>query len=433
MKHRAIFKGLCLAVFAFNGFDGFGETAAAQETLSFGYQTPAGKQLMPLNLRGAGHSERPTVLAGLQSETFTKTSLDIRAMALGPKGELLVLDGRRGQISVMIDRDKDGGLDMTRRLPASFSNPAAMITHEDLIYVSDADAVWEISQDGQRKLASLANVNALQDARPLLMAPDNMHIYLGLSHTDGSAKIVAINRVSGVAQSVATGEGKIISLAQVKGTALWAGLENALVPVKDAGFDSSLGLRFPDHVSLKSVYLPTADSMIAKGLSPLAGKFLLTLGQDHYGAKDEFSGRKVVALNSSFGQPDGKPSTIIGGFLANHGRSAWGEPGPMVWDERGVFLGDQQSGTIWRISRLEPKIRIVDRPKEKKEVKFYKSEEVKKPKASWGSSIDNASSIMSGSLIASDWESKSLIPKETLMEKLRKEESKTGDEEESED
>ncbi len=417
MVYRASFKGLCLALMAMS------TPAYAQETISIGYQVPKETQRLPLNLRRPTQSEQPRVLAGLQVEKFAKSSPDIRGLALGVNGELLVLDGRRAQISVMIDRDKDGGLDMTRRLPARFNNPVSMITHDDLIYVADEDAVWEISENGQRKLASLSNVSARRDHRPILMAPDDMHIYLGLSETDGTAKIVAINRDSGVARPVAEGKGQITALAQTKGTTLWVGMENALLPVNAGQLDESLAVKLPDHVSLRDVYLPTAESMTAKGLTPLTGKFLLTLRQDHYGVKSDYMGRQIVALNSSFGQPDGKPTTIIGGFLANHGRTAWGEPGPMVWDERGLFMADTQSGTIWRVSRLEPKIRMIDRPVEKKEIKFYKSEEVKKPKASWGSSIENGSSIVSGSQLSVDWEQSKLIPKETLMEKLRKKEA----------
>ncbi len=417
MVYRATFKGLCLALCAISA------PVYAQETISIGYQAPKETQLLPLNLRGPAQNEQPRVLAGLQVEKFAKTSPDIRGLALGPKGELLVLDGRRSQISVLIDRDKDGRLDMTRRLPARFTHPVSMITYEDLIYVADATAVWEISPAGQRKLASLANVDAHVDARPLLLAPDNMHIYLGLAQPDGQSKIVSINRVTGLAKPVAEGEGEITSLAQAKGTALWVGMKTSLLPVNSGQFDKSLAIELPTHVSLEGIYLPTADEMTARGLASLAGKFLMILGQDHYGAESEFVGRQVVTLNSSFGQPDGKPTTIIGGFLANHGRTAWGQPGPMVWDERGLFLADKQSGIIWRVSRLEPKIRILDQQAENKEIKFYKSEEIKKPKASWGSSIKNGSSIVSGSQLASDWEQSALIPKETLMEKLRKKES----------
>ena len=90
-------------------------------------------------------------------------------------------------------------------------------------------------------------------------------------------------------------------------------------------------------------------------------------------------------------------------------------------------MADTQSGHVWRISQLEPKIRIIDKPKDP--IKFYQSDEIKKPKAEWGSSIEQVSSIVSGSLIAADWEQNKLIPKETLMEKLRKEEKSETDKE----
>lgn len=413
---------------AFAAFGFLSVCAEAQQTISIGYEKPTITNEMPLSLRSPSHNEMPSVKAGLQVEKFAALSRHTRGLAVRENGDLLTLDQNRGRITVLTDRSKDGRMDMRKTLPLQFNNPVALAVHEDVIYVADQDAVWEISDGTQKVLASLKNANALTEHRPIMIAPDTQYLYLGLSQNNGQSRVVAIDRFSGQAQSVAAGEGEITSFAQVKGTALWLGLDNELVPVQGEIYDRSLGITLPDHVSVEQVYLPTSDSMIAPGVSSLAGKFLVALDQDNYGAAKEFKGRRIIAFKSAFGRPDGQPVSVMEGFLANHGRSAWGEPGAMAWDERGLFVADRQNGIIWRLSQLKPKIRIVEKPK--KDIKFYKSDEIKKPKAKWGSSIEQASSIISGSTLTSSWEESKLIPKETLMQKLRNEEKKTSDDKE---
>jgi len=404
-----------------------GVAAEAQKTISVGYERDVlpGRD-MPLNLRHRSQSELPRVLAGLQVESYAKTPAEIKGMAVRPNGEILLLDGERGQIIILSDRDKDGRLDMTRKMPARFSGAVSMAIVEEDIYVVDARAVWEVSTSGQRVLASLENIDALPDNRPLIAAPQAQFLYLGLTRKDGTSLVVSIDRTSGAAAQIAEGEGEITTLAQTKGSPLWLGMDNQLVPVSSSkNYDKSRRVEFPDHISVQKVYLPTSESLSGQGLSSLNGKFLISLGQDLSMPEAEISGRQILALNSSFGQPDGLPVSIVSGFLRNHGRAAWGEPKHMVWDERGLFFADTQSGTIWRVSRLKPKFRIVERPKAP--VKFYESDEVKKPKAQWGSSISQGSKIVSGSELSRDWAESKLIPKETYMEKLRRSEEEGED------
>lgn len=410
------------------GWAGF--AAKAQETLRIGYEAPAQMSSLPLHLRQPGQSDMPTVKAGFQVESFAKVAADIRGLAIAGNGDIFVLDQKLGRISVLSDRDKDGRLDITRKLPAIFDQPVSMTAADEVLYVVDRQAVWAVEDGRKRELASLANISADTQFRPLIRAPQAQYLYLGLSHADGTARVVAIERASGKAFPVAEGKGQIRSMAQSKGTPLWLGSNNALIPVTGQEFDHSLGMTFPEHLTVDQLYLPTSEALTAKGVNRLAGKFLIALGQKDIHADAKIKGRELIALNSAFGQPDGQPQTIAGGYFTNHGRTAFGAPGPLVWDERGLFMADTQSGHIWRISQLVPKIRIVEAPKPP--IKFYESDEVKKPKASWGSSIEQASSIVSGSLIASDWEEKKLIPKETLMEKLRKEENGEDEEEDKE-
>ena len=419
------FRVKLLSVAAYGLMAVLGFDASAQQTLSIGYEKPNSANQIPLNLRSPSQNEIPIVKAGLQAEKFTKLSANIRGMAVLENGDILVLDQKRGRITVLTDRAKDGRIDMRKTLPIQFNNPVSLTVFEDLIYVADQEAVWVISGMEKRALASLQNIRALPDNRPILIAPDTQYLYLGLSQSDDQSQVVAIDRMTGQAQSVAQGKGEIKSLAQVKGTALWLSIDHKLVPVQGKTYDYSLGASLPEHISVDHVYLPAREDMSAPGLGALAGKFLVAMGQDYYGAKQAQSGRQIMAFGSAFGQPDGEPISVMSGFMANHGRSAWGQPGHMVWDERGLFVADKQSGIIWKVSQLVPKIRMVESPK--KDIKFYKSDEKKKPKAKWGSSIEQASTIVSGSLLGKNWEDSSLIPKETLMEKLRREDKEKAE------
>ena len=72
---------------------------------------------------------------------------------------------------------------------------------------------------------------------------------------------------------------------------------------------------------------------------------------------------RLLAIPTEFGQINEKPRIIVEGFLARSGRSAWGDPGAMVMDTRGLFFTDKENGTLWRLSPTppaKPKITIVD-------------------------------------------------------------------------
>jgi len=392
-----------------------------QGTLKAGYMTAENQRQIPLQTRNRGQSDQPKLRGMLGADILASSLGKIKSIVIGPEGEFYVLDGRSGRISVLTDRNRDGRVDIARKLPFQFDRPSAITIVETTLFVSDAQAVWKIENEQKTIVASLQNAGAQTEHRPLIQSPQGGKLILALSFDDETSKIISIDQHSGQASLVASGDGQVTAMAQVPGSALWLGIENQLVPVDGDSYARAMAKPLAEAVTIDQIYLPLSAQMRAKGMGGLAGKFLITQGQQ-FQSKSKKQGRNIVAINSAFGLPDGDPSVIVDGFLINFGRSSWGRPGPMVWDERGLFFADSQNGVVWKVFRMEAKITINDRPKPKLK-KQYKDDVVEKPQAQWGSSISQASSITTGSLLGKNWEDNKLVPKETLMEKLRREEA----------
>jgi len=209
MKARLVSAIMCM---------GLGLSAAnAQTVVSVGYDKPKQVMSSPLHLRHGSQADHPKVKAGLQVEKFTDFRGGIRALAMRDNGDILVLTKGSNYLTVVTDRDKDGNPDMTRRLPVKLDMPVSLAVAGDHIYVVDRTAVWDISKTGQRPLASLQNIVADPEHRPLILAPKAGYLYLGLSHDDGSSRIVSIDRSTGQAAPVASGQSQIRTLAQSSG------------------------------------------------------------------------------------------------------------------------------------------------------------------------------------------------------------------------
>jgi len=72
-----------------------------------------------------------------------------------------------------------------------------------------------------------------------------------------------------------------------------------------------------------------------------------------------------IAIPTEFGQPSGPPRVLVDGFLSSTGRSAWGTPGAMVMDKRGLFFADRYNGTVWRLS-AKPSVKDTPQPEVEK-------------------------------------------------------------------
>lgn len=396
-------------------------TSAAQTTTNASFESIKDKPAMPLSIRHRSPSEIPSVKAGLQASIFAKGFGEIEAMAIGQNGALYLLDSRSGRLTEITDRNRDAKPDITRKLPFQFNGPRSLIAKGDTLYVADRDAVWAVANREQKMLASLSNIDIDRTFLPMTLSPDEQSLFLAVTDRSEQSRIVQIDLETGQAAMIAKGKGPVRAIAQAKGSPLWVAISNRLVPVSGGEFSENLSQAFPQTETIGVLYLPGTDIQNTKGLGYLAGQFLITQDQTRQSRRGGKTTRNVVSIASTFGQPDGKPVPVVDGFMANYGRAAWGRPGSMVWDSRGLFLADKQNGLIWRISQIEPKITFSDRPVSDA-IKLYEDDDIKKPQAEWGSSISQGSSILSGSSLTADWEENKQIPKETLMEQLRREE-----------
>jgi len=69
------------------------------------------------------------------------------------------------------------------------------------------------------------------------------------------------------------------------------------------------------------------------------------------------SAMQLIAIPTEFGH------ILVEGFRTRTGRSAWGKPGPLIMDSRGLFFADSHNGTLYKLTLKpapQPKITIVD-------------------------------------------------------------------------
>ncbi len=378
----------------------------------------AGADQKALQIRQPGPAERPVVTPGLQPEIFTKGIGNIADIAIGETGILLVLDSKAGRLLEITDRELRGKADMTRTLADGFTGAVQIVKTDTQIFVVDSSAIWSVDPAARTKseFVSLRNTGALPAPRPVALDQETGNLWLGLNFKDGTSKIVTVNSQTGRAEGFAGGNMTVNALSKVSGSPLWAAVENGVLPVMSGQYLADR--LYPTEYRADRLYQPV--DFEGRGISSLNGQFLIIQGQNYQADRGQPSGRNVIAVGASFGMPGGDAKQVAGGFISNYGRAAWGQPAAIAADSRGMFLADGPNGVIWRISQLVPKITIAERPADKP-VKFYEDDEIKKPKAEWGSSIEKGSAILKGSALGETWESDSLMQSETLMEKLRRE------------
>ncbi len=383
----------------------------------------------PLHARRKSSAEKPKAKTGVQVDTYAKNLGQISAIDTGDKGEIYVLNQFNGTLSVLEDRELDGRMDMQRPLQSGFTQPSGLVLAGEHIYISDATAIWVMDRTGgtKRVLASLEKVQASPENRPLSLSPDGKWLYLGLSKADGTARIVRVNRQSGQAENLSAGPGPVRALAQAKGTPLWVAVNNSLIAVTTERYSLGEAHHMEPGVLVQGFYLPAEANAMPEIFNELTGQFLVLQGGGARLSGKSSGGQNLVAVPVSFGQPQNKMQVVIDGLVTNHGRTVWGEFSDIAWDARGLFLADRQNGIIWKASKAVDKPKILS-PKEKPETKFQAASSVKKPKAKWGSSIAKASTITTGSTLSENWKEQSLMPEETLMEKLRREEEEALEE-----
>jgi len=304
----------------------------------------------PVRMQRGGSSNNLQSIEGLDINIAATGLGQISAITLGDDGTLFTADSKTGRLWALTDRGQDGKIDMRRPLPYTFKSPTGLASIGSTLFVADQTAIWVIEAgEAPRELASLSHANSSGQAHILCAHPNGTSLILGLTTKDQSHRILGIDSRTGQASLIGEGQGPLHALAQREGSKIWTASETKMSGLAMAGLDFKTGQ------SINAIALPGQYELPQDW--PAALKEYIIAVQTGPGAM------RLITIPTEFGQVSGTPRVLLDGFLTQSGRSAWGEPGAMVMDKRGLFFADKENGKLWRLSptpRPQPKITIVD-------------------------------------------------------------------------
>jgi len=317
--------------------------AAPWDIVSIGDETtPA---IRPIQMQRGGSSETLQTIKGLTLSIAMKNLGNISAMAIGDNGTLYVADRKSGRIWALPDRGMDGKIDQRRPLPMRFDSPNGLAVIDKTLYVADRQAIWKLtSGQDATQLASLANAKSTGELHPLTAAQDEPSLLLGLTKMDGESQVIKINIETGRAENIGGSFGNVIALSKRSGAAPWVSSNHQLYALSSP----QNAITFNSNQLISAFILPGQFETPAQWPSQL---------KDHIiGAQIGPEAMRLIAIPTEFGQANGDIRVLVDGFHSATQRSAWGAPGPIVMDKRGLFFADTHNGTVWKLSPSPKKI-----------------------------------------------------------------------------
>lgn len=376
----------------------------------------------------------PQTIAGFQISRTASNLGEISAMALAKDGTIFTADETKGRITRLSDRGQDGQIDTTRVIASGLTAPSGIAVIDNWVYIADATAIWRVDQNGgaPELFVSLQNTGAMTSPRPLLVNILGNQLMLGLSSKDGNAKIVTIDLDTKRADLMTVGPGRITALAGLPKGPFWAGMSGALVPIMDGQpLNIDTGQNLEQGTEIGGLILPGQFDNPAGWPDEARDDIIATQsGTDNMSARSS-GGFNVISIPTHFGQPSSEIQILIDGFLTRTRRSAWGQPGAMVMDARGLFIADRWSGNVWRLSKARPKPVIVVEPEPEAIVANTETEDedeaIRGSGIGAGSQIDTASKLDVGSIMAKEYEAREAERKAANEAKKNKKKSKKLD------
>jgi len=305
------------------------------------------------NVRGPTH-----VLKTRQDLTLNEVATglgDISALALGEAGDIFTLDRQKGRLYRLGDRGQDGEIDMRLPLAIQFDAPTGLSICRNSIFVADLNAIWQISLNGQKTLfVSLDNAKASPIApKPLLCDIQNNRLILGLNPLTGHSKIIAIDLSTQTASNLGEMDAKLSSLALSPSGDIWLGSRDSLhilgrqksYPIEQGQDITGFILPGADTPEKWPAYLQ--DHII---LAQSARRIPPFHSGPHPSRENQSGGMNLISIPTTFGTLDTRFYIFVDGFLSARGHAAWGHPGPMIMDKRGLFFADRWQGSLWRVS-----------------------------------------------------------------------------------
>lgn len=366
--------------------------------------------------RAATSSDVPVAGDGYAVNAFARGVGAARALAVhAPSGDVLVLDGARGRVLRLKDRNRDGISEMKSTYLSGFDRPSGMTLSETHIYISDAAGVWRAplsagltARTPATLLADLSKVDTAVTPRPLALIEEGKALLIGLGAKSAreqepapAASLVRIDIATGRAALYAGGlrrvmalraapEGKVAALISESAPAPdyftlidkggfygWPYAYGEQVPIAGQARKAPYkiaGMRAPllsfDGKTVGADMLMPWETRAAGAAAGLAGKSILIIGE----GRPNLRGPNVIAMDLAGGILGGEGAAgapILSGFAPPRG-SIWGQPSALAISPTGALLvADRWSETIWRVTTApiitEPEIEKEAEPEPKVE------------------------------------------------------------------
>lgn len=307
----------------------------ARESTSVDLGSPS-KKKSTVRLRTGKSVHTLTAGDGLSLKPLSQGLGAVSALAMDEKGTLYVADRAAGRVWRLPERNQDGRFDSKQALPQRFDTPSGLTVSGQTVFVADRNAIWKI--EGVHppvKLAGLLQANSKGKHHPLSVSADGKSLYLGLTTTLGEAQILSVDSQTGAATFLQTAQSDqdIIALAAIGKGPPWVALEHGVGPSLENIIE------FNSSQTIAALALPLRSSEWPEALNTHV--IVSRLSADGY---------DVLALPAGLGKVESMGKTLFSGFLSGSGRSAWGVPGALYFDEKGLIVADSENGDLYRLS-----------------------------------------------------------------------------------
>lgn len=287
--------------------------------------------------------KRPTLLKTAERfdlEPLTTGLGHISALAYDGQAFLYATDRESGRVWRMTDRNQDGRYESKQALPHRFDAPSGLAIENDQLYVADKNAVWQVKDSMPPSiLAGLRQSDSKGEYHPLALTSHGQDLLLGLTTQSGDSKILSIKTDTGVSKLIEAGRSRssLVSLSMASNDTPWLMTSNSL------GMRLSQLKLFGESQNLRGLALFPPDSNWSEALP----NHLIVSRQSH-------DGFDIIAVPTNFGQAASKGEVLLNGFLSSSGRTAWGAPSALIFDQKGLIFSDSFNGDLYRLTFSKP-------------------------------------------------------------------------------
>lgn len=323
--------------------------------------------------------------------------------AISGKNKSQNLGNSGNKVLLFRDKNGDGKTEYAGVFVENLNKPYGILVIGNNFYVANTDGLMQFPyQPGSTKITGAGKKILELPAggynnhwtRNLIANKDNSKIYIsvgsgsnvgenGMEHEVRRANILEVNPDGTGERIYAAGLRNPVGMGWAPGSnTLWTavnerdGLGDDLVPdyitsVKEGGFYGWPYAYFGQHEDprmkdqqkpdlVKKTIVPDVDlgshtaslglAFDEKNIFPGKFKGAAFVGQHGSWNRSQFSGYKVVYVPFSNGKPSGPPQDFLTGFLTGEDNKAYGRPVGVAFTNNAMFVADDASNTIWRVT-----------------------------------------------------------------------------------